>query len=62
MIRPDRYQTVSRCVDILDGGEASEPYYRDEHGNRITDKKTLKTISVDYNFNNPYVIIKKEKE
>jgi len=37
MIRPDRYQTVSRCVDILDGGE-------------------------DYDFNNPYVIIKKEKE
>lgn len=30
MIRPDRYQTVSRCED--------------------------------YNFNNPYVIIKKEKE
>lgn len=62
MIRAERYQTVSRCVDILDGGEASEPYYRDEHGDRITDKKTLKTISVDYNFNNPYVIIKKEKE
>ena len=62
MIRPDRYQTVSRCVDVLDGGEASEPYYRDEHGNRITDKKTLKTIIEDYDFNNPYVIIKKEKE
>ena len=61
MIRPDRYQTVSRCVDILDGGEASEPYYRDEHGNRITDKKTLKTISEDYNFNNSCVIIKKRK-
>jgi len=62
MTRPERYKTVSRCVDILDGGEASEPYYRDEHGNRITNKKTLKTISEDYNFNNPYVIIKKEKE
>jgi len=37
MTRPDRYKTVSRCVDILDGGE-------------------------DYDFNNPYVIIKKEKE
>ena len=21
MIRPDHYKTVSRCVDILDGGE-----------------------------------------
>ena len=62
MNRPDRYKTVSRCVDILDGGEASEPYYRDEHGNRITDKKTLKTISEDYNFNNPCVIIGKENE
>ncbi len=62
MIRPDRYQTVSRCVDILDGGEASEPYYRDEHGNRITDKKTLKTIIEDYVFYNPYDIIGKENE
>jgi len=62
MTRPNHYKTVSCCVDILDGGEASEPYYRDEHGNRITDKKTLKTIIEDYDFNNPCVIIKKRNE
>jgi len=44
MTRPERYQTVSRCVDILDGGEASEPYYRDEHGERITDADTIRTL------------------
>ena len=62
MTRPERYKTVLRCVDILDGGEASEPYYRDEHGNRIADKKTLKKIIEDYVFNNPYDIIGKENE
>ena len=61
MTRPERYQTVSRCVDVLDGGEASEPYYRDEHGEKITDKNTLKKIIADYVFNNPYDIIKKRK-
>jgi len=44
MTRPNHYKTVSRCVDVLPGGTFGEPYYRDEHGNRITDKKTLKTI------------------
>ncbi len=44
MIRAERYQTVSRCVDILDGGEASEPYYRDAHGERITDADTIRTL------------------
>ena len=62
MTRPDRYKTVSRCVDVLDGGAASEPYYRDEHGERITDKNTLKKIIEDYVFNNPCVIIKKRNE
>ena len=62
MTRPDRYKTVSRCVDVLDGGAASEPYYRDEHGNRITDKKALKTVIEDYVFYNPYDIIGKENE
>lgn len=62
MTRPERYQTVSRCVDILDGGEAGEPYYRDEHGERITDKKALKTIIADYKFNNQRGIISKESE
>jgi len=62
MTRPERYQTVSRCVDVLDGGEASEPYYRDEHGEKITDKNTLKKIIADYVFNNPYDIIKKRNE
>ncbi len=62
MTRPERYQTVSRCVDVLPGGTFGEPYYRDEHGNRITDKKTLKTIIKDYDFNNPCVIIKKRNE
>jgi len=62
MTRPDRYKTVSRCVDVLDGGAASEPYYRDEHGERITDKNTLKKIIADYKFNNQRGIISKESE
>jgi len=62
MTRPERYQTVSRCVDVLDGGAASEPYYRDEHGERITDKNTLKKIIADYKFNNQRGIISKESE
>jgi len=44
MTRPNHYKTVSRCVDILDGGEASEPYYRDAHGERITDADTIRTL------------------
>ena len=44
MTRPERYQTVSRCVDILDGGESSEPYFRDAHGERITDADTIRAL------------------
>jgi len=46
MTGPERYRIVSRCVDILDGGEASEPYYRDEHGEQITSRITNLTFHV----------------